>query len=236
MRTAAKADTDDRAALRDAIASKDQAEQALRKHRSAIGRAEDLLSAAREKLTAAEKAAAAAKAEHAAAIAASVSDGTAVDIGAVRAARAAATDAADELDAAAAACAMLREQLPDFEDAVSRALYGIIAARNAVIAPVIESMVARLTAARAALWENENVAKSLLSAWTQEGPALSNAVERLRLMNAARAPLEGARHAVTQFDSPTRVHVRAVPDASAKWLRDLLTDADAEVPVELEPQ
>jgi hypothetical protein len=225
-------DADLRAELAAAIAAKAAAEDALANQREAIGRAEELAEKARERLEAAEAAVETAKADHAAAIARSVGDGTAPATSGVKKARADVADTADEVDAAISAIATLREQMTEFEDDVAKAGFETIRARAALVAAVLEPMLERTTAARAAFWRDEMILRALLFGTPTAEPELSKsrAIEQLRLSQAAKAPIAPLRADFEDFLAQIRVLDGPPIGIWQRWYRALLVDPEAPEP------
>lgn len=160
----AESETDGRAGLRAAIAAKQEAERAFHAHRLAIGRAEDLVSAARQKVESSEQAVEAAKSDYAGAIRAHVGGGAAASPGGVKAARAAVADAVDEAEAAEAALATLQEGMADFQDDVSIASLEVVRQRNALIEPIVRAMAAEVQKMRVAIGTAKHLMRVLSAA------------------------------------------------------------------------
>ncbi len=142
-----------REVLRQAIAEQANADAALEAHRAAIARAERLVEEAESKVDNAHAAIDIARTEDAAAAAQAIkATGTrataARQTSAVRSARFVEQDALDECDVARAALARLTAELPELELAASWAATGVVAATNALLAPLAERLLQRAGAAR----------------------------------------------------------------------------------------
>jgi hypothetical protein len=152
-----------RAALAQAIADKATAESALEQHREAIARAAKLARDAETRLAAATAELETARGQRVHALAHAAAGGGATSKISMREVRDAALDAQDETDAARAAVDVLRTELAGLEDAVRDAGNLVVAARNAVIAPIAAAVLQQMREAETTLIANNAVLMTLLS-------------------------------------------------------------------------
>lgn len=152
-----------RAALAQAIADKATAESALEQHHEAIARAAKLARDAETRLAAATAELETARGQRVHALAHAAAGGGATSKIPMREVRDAALDAQDELDAARAAVEVLRAELAGLEDAVREAGNRVVAARNAVIAPIAPALLQQMREAETTLIVNNAVLMALLA-------------------------------------------------------------------------
>lgn len=152
-----------RAALAQAIADKATAKSALEQHREAIARAAKLARDAETRLAAATAELETARGQRVHALAHAAAGGGVTSKIPMREMRDAALDAQDETDAARAAVDVLRTEHADFEDAVREAGNRVVAARNAVIAPIAAARLQQMREAETTLIANNAVLMKLLA-------------------------------------------------------------------------
>lgn len=153
-----------RAALAQAIADKATAESALEQHREAIARAANLALDAEARLAAATAELEKARGQRVHALAHAAAGRGATSKIPMREVRDAALDAQDEIDAARGAVDVLRTELAGLEDTVREAGNRVVAARNAVIAPIAAARIQQMREAETTLIANAAVLNELLAA------------------------------------------------------------------------
>jgi hypothetical protein len=228
----ARGDADSqRAALRDSIEAKRQAEAAVNSHRTAIARGRQFVEDAEQAVAVAEQGVETARSRHAEALErAAGGGGPAPTSGAVRAARAQLLEAQDEVESASAAVGQLTgPRLVELEDDVRRCALGVVAARNGVVAPIAARLLARAGRAKRDLFLLEQVCGMLL-ALDNRVPELTNPTEGLRLHERAREPLIALHKDLGELLAHNRHMGGPELEKWKSWCQDLVANADAPEP------
>lgn len=232
---------DDRQPLRAALEAKAKAARAVEFRLAAIDRARGILVEAEVALEAARAGVEAARERHADRIAEAAAGGTApATPGTVRQARAAERDCEDDVDAARGALERLASGLPELEEQHALAASAVIAAANAVVAPIAASAVSAVRQARAKYFDAAAVLMVLLAAGDEdkdEDVAELSLVRSLTAREQRAEPLKNVKAEASDLllNGPVLLDAErpaafATQEAWRRWRQDLRTNPDAVPP------
>jgi hypothetical protein len=226
-------DDGSRDGLRAAIEAREKAADAVVKHRGAISRARQLVTAAAKKADRAAGAISEAKSEAARVMADAIvsgDDDVAERTGVIRA-RMMEIQSAEDFEAAQAVLERLQAQQADIENALALADGGVTAAVNALLAPLARAALEQLRELDRQAAPRLALLKFILEIGTERGPRFrEDDVAELRLEKDIHQPLEGLRGQVNAYFAGRGAGAEAIRRAWAQSREALRTDPDAPLP------
>jgi hypothetical protein len=191
-----------RDALRAAIARRAEAAEAITRHRDAVERSRQLVTAAQRKADRAARAISGAKSEHVRLMADAIisGDDDVAGGGIVRAARVMQIQGTDDLEIAQAALRRLQAQEADVRNALALAEGNITVAINELLAPIARAALEQLRRLDEEVAPRPALLKLVMDIGTERGPRLrDDTVRKLRVEEAIRRPLEDVRRTVNDY-------------------------------------